>query len=448
MRVASWQGVPPPAPRLGVHPPSLSPTTATTAGRLRDDRWTHVERLLAALLVFALGTNYAILSGLTIGCGLAIVTSPLWIWSLRLYHYGWLVAISGTAAAVSGYTLSALHSDWLFIDEADRSAQLWLIGSLTTGVGALMWARTKLAGTTVAALYGLGLLAAAPTRLTGAADNPWKFLLSVPVSLIILALIEACRRGTGAVLLALGVLILTSVLLDSRSFTGVLALTACLVVWENRPARRRVTQWWGWSMTTLGLLAFGVYQLATEALVSGLLGEAAQRRTVQQIASAGSLILGGRPELMATFGLFKSHPFGFGMGTTLDVTTINDAKSSMKLIGYNPNNGYVDHFMFEKGITLHSGLGDLWARCGLLGAFFGLVLLIIIMRGLLDRVARKESVATLGVLCLWSLWSLFFGPLLAAVPVVVITCGLAGLPNERRTSGPLRFHRPPPSYRD
>ena len=36
-------------------------------------------------------------------------------------------------------------------------------------------------------------------------------------------------------------------------------------------------------------------------------------------------------------------------------------------INYDPDNGYVNNFMFGNGIELHSGIGDLWAFMGPVG---------------------------------------------------------------------------------
>ena len=61
------------------------------------------------------------------------------------------------------------------------------------------------------------------------------------------------------------------------------------------------------SLRTVALvLAVLAYRLGTRVLVSGYLGAEARQRSIAQIDSAGSLILGGRPEIAATVADIRS----------------------------------------------------------------------------------------------------------------------------------------------
>ena len=71
--------------------------------------------------------------------------------------------------------------------------------------------------------------------------------------------------------------------------------------------------------------------------------------------------------MMATLGLMHRHPLGFGSGTIPNYNDIQTAKEGMALINYNPNNGYVEHWMFSHGYAMHSMFGDLWTSYGLVG---------------------------------------------------------------------------------
>ena len=99
-------------------------------------------------------------------------------------------------------------------------------------------------------------------------------------------------------------------------------------------------------MAALGL---AVYYLGTTLLVDGYLGEAAQAKSVAQIDAAGSLIAGGRPELAATLALLGADFRGFGLGAIANYHDVLVAKTGMASINYDPNNGYVERYLFDCG---------------------------------------------------------------------------------------------------
>ena len=72
---------------------------------------------------------------------------------------------------------------------------------------------------------------------------------------------------------------------------------------------------------------------------------------------------------------------GFGVGENPTPGDAYVAKAGMAAIGYDPNNGYVEHDMFGSGFELHSVFGDLWAHCGLVGLVLAAYLFVFVVRG-------------------------------------------------------------------
>ena len=147
------------------------------------------------------------------------------------------------------------------------------------------------------------------------------------------------------------VLLFASVTFDSRSMADALAFAIGRVAWQKRPVTRASARWWGWSAAVLAITGIGLYFLGTGLLVSGALGAETQQRTIRQVETSGSLLLGGRPEIMATVALMREVPVGFGYGVQVDTTLLNDVKTSIQTINYQTvENNYVDVLMFGQAL--------------------------------------------------------------------------------------------------
>lgn len=97
------------------------------------------------------------------------------------------------------------------------------------------------------------------------------------------------------------------------------------------------------------------------------------------------------------------------MGVVPNVADVNIAKSGMMAINYDPNNGYVERYMFG-GIEVHSVIGDLWLRCGLAGLVFALVMLGVIVFGAATRLANDNGRALTTFLAIQVTWDAMFSP--------------------------------------
>ncbi len=378
---------------------------------------------IAALGVVLVAAGLDMSFGVTTGLVLALAALPLW-WSTACSsrRYRAVVALV-SGSIVSSLWLTALHAE----DHATSTAwSIEVVAGLTTiaaGTGLLLWAQRWLQPWTVGMLFGVGLLLAIRPGAGMFAENPWRFGFSLPVTVLALALASRPRRRWPEIAALIG-LAGVSAVNGGRSTSAILVLTALLVLWQ---ARRPTTSTWIATLRTTAFLAATAattYVIGQAAILEGLLGEGARERTELQIAYSGSLITGGRPEIGALAALFGRFPLGFGGGTAASPSEILVAKEGMARLNYDPNNGYVERFMFGSGFELHSVLGDLWAWCGLPGLVLGVLLVVTLVLHLVRGINSRTLSGLLTFLILKSLWNLFFAPFASSLSVLVLALGL------------------------
>jgi hypothetical protein len=385
--------------------------------------WREGEYYLAQALVVLVGFNRVYRAGATYGEIAAMLALPLWIGCFRRYRLGVTYLLLGLITLVWGLLLRDFSaSDHLVNGALSREVTIQLLG-LVLGVGVILWARRLLSPAQIGMLFGIGMLAEAALDRGAWQDNPWKFALAVPVCLIVLGA-TALLRSLLIQLAALAVLAVVSVVLDSRAYSATLALTAVLLVW--RAARNRSAT--GMTRVRVAALIAGVaaatYFLVTSLLVNGYLGADAQTRTVEQIQTSGSLILGGRPELAATIALMENHIAGYGVGVIPTPNDILVAKSGLAGINYAPNNGYVERYMFGGQYELHSVFGDMWARWGLVGLAFLALIAYVVLRSLVDSVSGGPGGIVAIFAGVWTVWSLAFSPFGVSATFMLLAVGI------------------------
>ncbi len=367
--------------------------------------------------------------------GLALI--PVWVGRLRRFGGGVAFMLAGVLALVGGTVLAGLAGrSGRSVGTDQFLADGGLVLVLLVGVGVMLWGRTIMSRRAVAIFFGLGVAVRQLQSGLGS-DNLWKFALAIPVTVIVLALTDESRRGRWP-LVALIVLGGISATHDSRSLFGTFALAAVLILWQLRPARMGRQASWVWTVVIGLAVAAAVYNLATSLLVDGYFGTDAQQRSEQQIAEAGSLILGGRPEIAATLALMRHDFAGFGFGVGPNVSDIAAAKTGMIAINYDPENNYVSNYMFGGHVELHSTVGDLWARAGVLGLVFLLVMAVLAARNLAFSIHRREVSGLVAFFTCYTGWNLFFSPQFSAVPIMTLTLGLGMIalaPDRRLPAG-------------
>ena len=373
----------------------------------------------------AMGLRYQLATGVSVALLIALALLP--VWASRLARYRGMVALTalGVLAALSGAVLTWLDPVRAKPSGLIQASTLSLLAILTT-VGVLLWARDEIGPHRMAAAYGAGLvLNAAISGLNSA--NPWKFSLSLPVAILVLGLMAQKGKWQHE-LVALAVLGGVSLFSDSRSLTALLVLTGVLVLWQRRAQgveRRRARPWS--TLLLVAAVAFSVFQLVQAAVLDGALGEAAAQRSQRQIETSGSVLVGGRPEMGAAIALIADRVQGYGSGV---LPTSNDvwlAKSGMATLFYDPNNGYVDNYMFGQGFEVHSVLGDLWLRYGLAGAALALAMVGYCLYSSAVRVSTRTASALSLLLSMMAAWDLLFGPILSASRGLALALALAAL---------------------
>lgn len=386
-----------------------------------------LAQTLAVIAVFLVGTRIFVAGGATVGLAVSLILLPLWLPVLRRYIGAVSLMVLGLCAIVSGAWLTDLISDSHPTTQGGVFDGSLVMLGLLGGVGVLLWAREVLPLWLIGTLYGSGMIAT--TVLTGALDagNPWKFGVGFPLMIIILSLVSRPRMR-GLDVTALVVLAGVAVVTDSRYRFASLMIAAVLILWQMLPKARTRR---GSAVTTIAVftaIAIITYNLATAVLIEGYLGEQAQARSIDQIDRSGSLIVGGRPELSATIALFLDRPIGFGSGVLPTQADILVAKTGMAAIGYDPNNGYVERFMFGTGFELHSVAGDLWAAFGLPGLAFAVLSVVLVIRTLGRTLADLTATGLTVFLCISTLWNMLFSPIYGSLPTLVLTLGLVLLP--------------------
>lgn len=381
---------------------------------------------LAAL--FLVGLHRPLALGITTGLVAVVALLPLWIGVLRQVRaFAWLVALTG-AGLLSGLLLARSSlADHGFTRFEALATGLLVVTAIGT-VGLLLWARTvlRLPVAVPVLAVALGLLVDGVLRSPGSA-NAFKYELTVPITVVVLALLAARRHravATVATVAALAVLALTNLAFDARSAAGFCVLAAGLATWQARPALLRRRGGWGRTALTLGLGAAGAYAAFSELLLSGLAGAEVQQRTATQIEQSGSLLLGGRPEWTATWALMKENPFGFGLGTVPSAADVTVAKEGMSVARIPTAEGYIENYLFAGRFELHSIVADLWSNLGPLGLLLGLAVAGILVQRLSVLLQRRQASALHCFLTLNALWALAFAPLPTDVLVVSLALGL------------------------
>ncbi len=379
--------------------------------------------MLAAVGTVLIAARINVWSLLTLGDLVALAAIPLWIGTLRRFGSARLIFGLGVLTIPVGAFLTALSSTDHVVRSGTLSAGLTLMVGMLAGLGFLLWARLRMKTSTLVILYGIGQLIGISSAGGLFASNPWKFGFSVPVTVIILGVTLAARRR-GAELAAILALTTISAFTDARSSFAILLCTAALAAWQLRPSgpHRRASA----TRAVLGLVAIVVvvYNLGQALILSGLLGVATQQRSLRQLDEAGSLILGGRPEIAATLALIRDNVIGFGTGIVPNYHDVVVVKEAMSRLNYDPNNGYVENHMLGNGFALHSIFGDLWAQAGLVGLLFVLVLVIVIVSRLGQLITTKAATGIVLYLAIRSLWNIVFAPWYSSISLMVLLLAL------------------------
>ena len=400
---------------------------AAAATRADPTGWDVLTVLLAGAAAFLVGTDFDLVRGLTVGGLIGAGLAPIWVREASRFRGAALGGVLLLVCLFSALALTTWRAATHPPTEAGVLIELLPVISAATSVGALLWAQRVLSPGIVVCLYAVGSLATATTG-SRFAEDPWRFGFAMPMTMLLLGGCMLLRRKgrarVGADLVALGALTAVTALSGARSMSAFLIMTAVLLLWQHRPVKAKKAASALLSLVLVGALGLGLYKTLEGAALDGYLGASAQQRTEEQTQAAGSLLLGGRPEIGATVALMLHEPLGYGAGTMATPTDMQAAKQGMSVLGYDPDNGYVEHYMFGTRIEVHSLIGDLWIWFGPAG----LVLsgwLLWLASGYLGRSLAHRTGSALGLFLALQLgWNLFFGPIISSLPPLALALGV------------------------
>lgn len=393
-------------------------------------------RVLAAVSMVVLAMRIELPQGVEVGFLVSLALLPLWFGAVRRFRFSRSIIVTGIAAILAGLWLES--ADVVHATNATlKNGQVVLVVGFLLSIGLVLWARTVLPTPWVALWYGLGLLLSINTNSALYASNPWKFGFFLPVAVILLSLAWMLRRWWIELVIILALTGISAVS-DARSAFGLLILAAVLVI-AQLPILRAGHK--GSSLLVFlgfAVLSIVVAVLGQAAILGGYLGAETQARSVAQIEASGNLLLGGRPELAATTALMEHSPWGFGFGTIPSDVDVSVAKTGMDAIGYDPENNYVNGYMFGGQIELHSVVGDLWAEAGIIGLVLVAGIVFALLWGLSRRIADGTASGLVLYLVASATWQVFFGPWHSAEYIIVIALALVAVPATRRVRSPWR----------
>ncbi|NQU36871.1 MAG: hypothetical protein HQ526_04650, partial [Actinobacteria bacterium] len=290
-------------------PDSGLPESDDPRGAVLDKRGFELSAIVAYLSVALLGLNLPLVFGMTTSTLVVIALVPVWISTLSRFRFAVPIMVLTVVAVAWGILLVNLNAERGFEVRMGIDAAFLMIAGIG-GLGLLLWARTVLPIHQIVIVFGIAYLLSVLSDVPGS-ENPWKYQLSIPVSLIVLAVASQSRRAWPT-LVSLGVIGLLSIATNSRSFFGFCLLAAVMYLWQRRSRRTDKPMNKLLVVGLIGLVLAAMYSLGTSLLAGGYLGEDAQERTVAQIQDGGTLLAGGRPEWFATTALMAEYPMGFG----------------------------------------------------------------------------------------------------------------------------------------
>lgn len=389
------------------------------------DRPITLEMSASVILCILLGSQvspipFAPIAGLA---GLALL--PVF-WRTAGHYRGMRVVLTLIAfAVVAGAALTLLNGGTHESSTYVMASRSVMVLALAGGIAVVLYARRHIGSAGAAIAYGIGMLGAVAFE-PASASNPWRFTYSIPIAILALALLSYRARFVPQLL---GLLALAAIgfVNESRANSAILLLAAVVIVWQRFSKALTRGRRTAGHVVGLVLFAAGFAQLLQFSILEGYLGEATQAKTQAQVEASGNLLLGGRPEAAASFALIQRYPFGLGSGSLPTAGDIYAAKSSMSAIGYDPNNGYVERFMFGNGIEVHSVLGDFWLWFGLAGLAACVAMVWVVVAGLENRLRNSALTALVAFLSIRFIWDLLFSPAASSMKLIVILIPLAAV---------------------
>lgn len=391
-----------------------------------------LERGVAIFALVLVGLRSPWHFGLTTGYVVALLLLPLTLPALASFRWSKLLVVGLAVCLTYGFVVCSWTAESHAITVAARRQSIGIAVGIVVSTILVLWARTIMSSGAIAIAFGIGGILGAH----GAASfgDAWKFQYSVSVTVVLLG-VAAWRRSTRLAAFFLCLLAAATIFADARSlFTTYLVtggLLACShVLQAGRSTKIGVPR----VAAVLGLL-FGVYKLADALIMSGVLGASARERSMQDVASSGSTLLGGRPELSSTVALMRDHVAGYGLGAIPNTHDVAVGNAALERLGMDPTqNGFAKYMFGRQQYELHSVFGDLWVLFGVAGLVVTALLVILVLAVLASAASGLRVSALLLYLAAATGWNIVSSPLWSSVLTMTLLIGLA-LPRVQTSSG-------------
>jgi hypothetical protein len=250
-----------------------------------------------------------------------------------------------------------------------------------------------------------------------AIDDPWKFGLGIPVSvlgLVLASIWPLCRIRLAQMSVAIGLGIF-HFLMAARNYGGICFLTGVFMIFQLFFARkdappRRITLL---QFSSFGIITFCfimlTYSTYSYMALHGWMGEDARRKYEVQSSGAFGVLLGGRAESLASINAVMDSPI-IGHGSWAKDSRYIDYLYKLYDLGYD-SSSIIEEYMNQGIIPTHSYIMGAWVDAGVMGALFWAVVFLRIPP-LLYRLASVNEPLTpiMSYLCFRLAWDILFSP--------------------------------------
>jgi len=377
--------------------------------------FSRTEPILATLLVVLASLPSPVSISLSWGSLLAVPLLPVLlrrVLPLRGARY-WLVL--ALAALPIGWVTARVSLELVDGREVLTGMVLFqsalIVGLALTGI-VCVWAVQVLGPLWFVAFWSAG--AVVGFLLNGdLANNPWKYGLALPITALLLVAANRSRWATW--LVALPITIGLTLASSYRTWLAVVTVGfTAAALGTPRQGKSLSTGVVVLMMVLLGLAVLVTGGLLVDLAVGGWLGDAVQRRTLEQLEYSDNIILGGRAEWGAAMASFVSTPWGFGLGIGPSADDYYTAIRNMPLpTAWHQDVSTVATSFSAGYVSFHSVLWTFWASYGIGGLALVLFMLVVAARGVLSvfRLSMNFGVRALVVIVLvGGMWDLLFSP--------------------------------------
>lgn len=321
-----------------------------------------------------------------------------------------LCIISGMLLALKNVGQERNWNSWAAFSESVLPLVIVLAGA------GLAWTCKVLGVRRVFVLWAVSAALFAPLMGGRFFENPWKFGLALPVSLLVIYF--AGRRSPRLVTFSIVALMAVSASLSFRSWLLVLGLALLIHLFRTSAKKTSGTKerWQKFGLVVvLGGATIIGGNVVSDLALRGYLGTYAQTRTQQSIDVSGNPFLGSRAEWGGALALARSEPLGMGAGVEPSSTDWATTISSLTLSeGLKDRSNVADSFRVGR-IEFHSTFWNYWSYFGLAGILLAGIAIFYLCRALLalhGDVVRQTGlpVGVLAVLFTGASWDILFSP--------------------------------------